>query len=190
MDYQIQPMIESEIPIWWSLAQESEHIVKELIPDVRTFYEGFDTYMQAKIRQHEAFMAWKPGAGYTGIVAFSRRHNRITFLGVFDGYAYLEAGSPLLEFALQQLDRNKEITSTVIKGNHPRLAEERQLYEWYDFRAGEDTIEAGVPAVVMKRCCRLRKNEGFRDTVILVLRKAGCQHPRILTPACFESLAP
>jgi hypothetical protein len=153
MEYQIQRITEDEIPIWWSLAQESEPFVKELIPDVHTFFEGFDTYMQAKIRQHEAFMALKPGAGCTGIVAFSRRYNRITFLGVFDGYAYLEAGSPLLEFALQQLDGNKEITSTILKGSHHRFVEERQLYERYGFRAGEETIEAGVPAVVMKRCC-------------------------------------
>ncbi len=149
--YQIQSINEKDIPIWLALARESETIVKELIPDVNIFYEGFDAYMLAKIQQREAFMALRPDTGCVGIVAFSRRHNRITYLGVSEGYSYLEVGSHLLEFALQQLDVSKEITSTVLKGSHPRLSEERQLYECYSFHAGEDTIEAGVLAMVMKR---------------------------------------
>jgi hypothetical protein len=151
MGFTIRAVTEEDIPIWLKLAQESETIVKELIPEVSVFYEGFDAYMQAKIRQQEAFMAWEPDAGCVGIVAFSRRHNGITFLGVFERHTYQYAGDPLLAFALSRLDGSQEITSTVLKGSHPRLAEEMQLYERCGFWAGEDTIEAGAPAVVMKK---------------------------------------
>ena len=158
MDKSIRAVTENDIAIWFALAKESEAIIKDLIQDTSVFYEGFDTYMQAKIRQQEAFMAWEPGAGCMGIIAFSRRHNRITFLGVFEGNTYREAGAPLMEFALRQLDGSKEITSTVLKGSHPRLVEERQFYEHYGFQASGDTMEAGVPAIVMKRLPLLSEN--------------------------------
>jgi len=138
---------------WLELAHESDELIGKLIPDISTFYDGFDDYMKAKIRQNEAFMAVDRLSGRClGIVAFSKSHNRITFLGVSKNNDFHIIGSKLLEVALNQLNNTKEISVTVLKSDFEPITKERTLYERFSFTEYDNTIlEAGVPACLMKR---------------------------------------
>jgi predicted GNAT family N-acyltransferase len=138
---------------WLALAHESDEIIGKLIPDIATFYEGFDDYMDAKIRQNEAFMAEdRISKRCQGIVGFSKKNNRITYLGVSNNNAFQKIGSKLMAVALNQLDNSREISVNVLKSDADPIKKERNLYESLGFTEYDNTIfEAGVPACMMKR---------------------------------------
>ncbi|HEY31663.1 MAG TPA: GNAT family N-acetyltransferase [Dehalococcoidia bacterium] len=149
---------------WLNLAHESDEIVSRLIPDIATFYDGFDDYMKAKIRQNEAFMAVdRMSERCLGIVAFSKSHNRVTFLGVSTNSDFYIIGSKLMEVALNQLDNTKEISVTVLKSDSEPIKQERVLYESLGFTEHDGSVlEAGVPACLMKRPpVRINKTGSF-----------------------------
>jgi ribosomal protein S18 acetylase RimI-like enzyme len=138
---------------WLALAHESDEIVSRLIPDIAIFFGGFDDYMRAKIGQNEAFMAEdRMSKRCLGIVAFSQKHNRITFLGVAKNRDFKKIGSKLMAVALNQLDNSREISVNVLKSDSEPIKQERLLYESLGFTEYDNTIfEAGVPACLMKR---------------------------------------
>ncbi|ADL50805.1 hypothetical protein [Clostridium cellulovorans] len=85
-----------------------------------------------------------------GIVAFSRTYNRITFLGVFEEFDFLNVGAKLIDFALKQLDCSKHITANVLRGNIEPLQKEKHLYETFGFIEYDNSIfEARVPACML-----------------------------------------
>jgi len=141
------------MPAWLALAYESDDIVGELIPDIDKFYEGFDDYMTSKIQQHEAFMAADRISGKcVGIVAFSKKNSRITYLGVTRDADFQRVGEKLMEIALNQLDNSKEITANILKSSEASLKQERALYERFSFVESVGTIEENsIPALQMKR---------------------------------------
>jgi GNAT superfamily N-acetyltransferase len=138
--------------IWLGLAHETDKNVRDIITDIGIFYEGFDKYMEAKIIQNEAYMAVdKISTQCIGIVAFSKKYNRITFLGVSEKYDFDKIGFKLIEYTLPKLDNTKDISTNVFKGNHERLLQVKHLYEKFGFVEYDNTIfEAGVPACMMK----------------------------------------
>ncbi|WBW96315.1 GNAT family N-acetyltransferase [Oceanirhabdus sp. W0125-5] len=142
-----------DIQKWVELSHEADEIVKELVPDTSVFWETFDDYMESKIRKHEAFMAKDRMSGNClGIVAFSRKYNRITFFGVSMSADFEKVGEKLLEVALKQLDRTKEITANVLKLENLYFQQERKIYEKFGFiKQDGEVLEEGVPAFVMKR---------------------------------------
>ena len=91
-----------------------------MVPDLTHWYEGnefdmaFADYMKAKIEQREAFMAFNKQTNNLGIVALSRKHNRITFFGISHKQDYYLVGEILMSYALNQLNSNLEITINVI----------------------------------------------------------------------------
>jgi len=149
----IRAMTTDDIPAWLVLAYESDEVVGELIPDIDTFYEGFDDYMASKIKQHEAFMAADRISGKClGIVAFSKKNSRITYLGVTKDADFPSVGGKLMEIALNQLDNTKEITADILKSNEESIKQERALYERFSFVEADGEIkENGLPALQMKR---------------------------------------
>lgn len=149
----IRPVTMDDWQIWINLAHEGDKIVKDLISDISIFYEGFDKYMEVKIKQNEAYMATDESTGKCmGIVAFSIRYNRITFFAVSEVFDLEKAGSKLIEFALNKLDCTKEISVNILKGNHEALLKEKELFQRFKFIEYDDSIyEAGVPACMMKR---------------------------------------
>jgi len=138
---------------WIDLAHESDVLIITLIPDITAFYEGFDEYMLRKIGKHEAFIAVNRLSSHClGIIAYSKNHNRISFLGVTGKADFWLVGSKLMQVALDQLDNMQEISVNVLKSNAEILKHERELYELFGFSAtGDAAIEAGIPAFVMKR---------------------------------------
>jgi hypothetical protein len=142
-----------DIQAWLDLAHEGDRIIGELIPDISVFYKGFDEYMQARIKKNEAFMVVDTGSGQcAGIAAFSRKSNRISFLGVSGEADFPAVGSKLLETVLGRLDTGKEITVNVIKSDDKFIKQERQLYTDYGFVEDEaEVFESGVPVCLMKK---------------------------------------
>lgn len=149
----IRAVTKNDIQTWLALAHESDEIVDKLIPDIAIFYEGFDDYMTAKIRQNEAFMAEDRMLKHClGIVGFSQKNNRITFLQVAKDSDFKKIGSKLIEIALNQLDKTKEISVNVLKSDAEPIKQEHKLYISLGFIEYDNTIfEAGVPACLMKR---------------------------------------
>lgn len=146
-------MTKDDIPVWLALAHEGDDIIREFIPDISVFYKDFDRYMVDKIKNNEAFMVVdSTSESCVGIAAFSRKNNRITFLGVNREADFSEVGDKLLETVLSKLDTNREITANVIKSDDKLIKRESELYLKYGFIESEaEVIEAGVPARVMKR---------------------------------------
>ena len=149
----IRALTKNDRQAWLTLAHESDEIVGGLIPDIATFYEGFDDYMKSKIKQHEAFMAMdRMSEKCLGIVAFSKKHNRITFLAVTKDAEFQRVGGKLMEVALNQLGNTKEITVNVLMSDAELIKQERALYERFSFVESDNTIvENGIPACQMKR---------------------------------------
>ena len=142
-----------DIPAWLALAHEGDHIIGELIPDISVFYKGFGEYMTAKMKKNEAFMVVDGNPERcVGIAAFSRKNNRISFLGVTGEADFQTIGEKLLGTLLGKMDITREITVNVIKSDNEVIKLERQLYTEYGFIEEEvEVIEAGVPACLMKK---------------------------------------
>jgi hypothetical protein len=153
-------MTRDDLEIWSTFAHEtSDNIIKELIPDMKVFYEGFDIYMESKIKKQEAYMAIDIfSKNCVGIIAFSQRHNRITFLGILDRVDYEVVGCKLMDKAFEMLDCTKEISTNVLLGDCEPLRQEKRLFEKYGFvETDNSTIEASVPACLMK-CYPTKQN--------------------------------
>lgn len=150
----IRALTMGDLQTWLNFAHDiSDKIVEKLVPDISIFFEGFDTYMEIKIKQNEAYMAVDEfSERCMGVIAFSKKHNRITFFGVSELSDFEVLGSKLIELALEQLDCSRDITANVLKGDFEQLFKEKKLYEKYRFIEYDSTIfEAGVPAYIMKR---------------------------------------
>ena len=144
----IRALTKDDIPAWLALAHESDDIVARMVPDITVFYDGFNEYMERKIKQHEAFMAVDRMSGKClGAVAYSKKHNRISFFGVNKDADFQNTGGQILEVAMNQLEWGKEITANVIKSDAPIVKQERALYKKFGFKEhGKTIVEAGVPA--------------------------------------------
>jgi predicted GNAT family N-acyltransferase len=149
----IKALTQDDIPVWLRLASEGNEAVSKLIPDISVFYDGFDEYMNSKIKHHEAFMAVDIELNRSlGIVAFSQKHNRISFIGISKDADFQEVGGKLMEVALDNLDKSKEITANVLDSGTGIFLKERSLYESFGFeKTPNKVIENGIKAVEMKR---------------------------------------
>lgn len=80
-----------------------------------------------------------------GVMLFSRGHNMICCLAVSPKHRRCGIASALLEKALAELDKSREITvSTFREGDEKGLAP-RALYKKFGFEEGELTIEFDYP---------------------------------------------
>jgi hypothetical protein len=142
-----------DIPAWLALAHEVDHVIGGLIPDISVFYKGFDDYMKTKIKKNEALVVVDSNSEKCmGMAAYSRKNNRITFLGVCGEADFREVGGKLLETVLSKLDSSREITASLIKSDDDIIRKERRLYEENGFIEDEaEVVESGVPACLMKR---------------------------------------
>ncbi|MEE8414009.1 MAG: GNAT family N-acetyltransferase [Dehalococcoidales bacterium] len=124
-----------------------------LISDISIFYEGFNDYMTAKITQDEAFMAQDRMSGHClGIVAFSKRNNRVSYFGVSNNTDFELVGLKLLEVALNHLDATREVSANVLKSDLASVKQERNIYKRYGFIERDNNVmEAGVPACLMTK---------------------------------------
>ena len=80
-----------------------------------------------------------------GVLLFSRYHNMICCLAVDPDFRRKGIASMLLEKALQELDRNRDITVSTFREDDEKGRAPRALYKKFGFKEGEPTVEFGYP---------------------------------------------
>ncbi len=81
-----------------------------------------------------------------GVLLFSRGHNMICCLGVLPEYRRCKAATMLLEKALSELDKSKEITVTTFRKDDEKGIAPRALYRKFGFVEDECIEEFGYPS--------------------------------------------
>jgi hypothetical protein len=148
----------SDIPSWIFLSKEYDKYVKEIVPDLTEWYEGngttsfsFDEYMRRKIDKNEAFMAINENDNCCGIIAISKTNNNITFFAISHKYDFITTGKLLFDYALSQLDANKNIKINEIKSDSEQMQKQYKLLSEYGFTYSHDDLENGVPVICMTK---------------------------------------
>ena len=80
-----------------------------------------------------------------GVLLFSRYHNMICCLAVDPDFRRQGIASMLIEKALQELDRNRDITVSTFREYDEKGRAPRALYKKFGFKEGELTVEFGYP---------------------------------------------
>ena len=80
-----------------------------------------------------------------GVLLFSRYHNMICCLAVDPDFRRQGIASMVLEKALQELDRNSDITVSTFREDDEKGRAPRALYKKFGFKEGELTVEFGYP---------------------------------------------
>ena len=125
----------------------------ELVQQVRWNFPGLET--EATLEEHRKTVLRFMGENRTlciknegkviGVLLFSKKHNMICCLAVAPEYRKNGIASALLERALSELDRSKDITVTTFRENDEKGAAPRGLYKKFGFSEGELTIENDYP---------------------------------------------
>lgn len=128
----------------------------ELVGEVRQDFPGLET--EEALQEHERtvleFMSQsralcvKDGEKVIGVLLFSRKHNMICCLAVRPDYRGRGIASQLMERALEELDRNRDIAVSTFREGDERGAAPRALYRKFGFAEGELTEEFGYPCQV------------------------------------------
>lgn len=84
-----------------------------------------------------------------GVLLFSRYHNMICCLTVDPDFRRKGIASMLLEKALQELDRNRDITVSTFREDDEKGRAPRAFYKKLGFKEGELTVEFGYPNQVL-----------------------------------------
>ena len=133
----------------------SEDIEKwmDLITEVRWTFPGLET--QEKLNEHKTtvlkFMnkrqavCVKKESEIVGVILFSRKHNMICCLAVAPQYRRRGVATMLMDEALANLDRTKEITVSTFRGDDEKGIAPRTLYEKFGFVADELIEEFDYP---------------------------------------------
>lgn len=155
----LRELTTEDIPAWLELAHDKDAIVNKLVDDPLDFWEGFLGWAVRKIQRHEAFIAADRITNMClGVIAFSVKHNRITFIGVDRDADFDDIGGRLLQTALNQMDWQKEIVANLLNSEDPIIKRERALYAKNGFKIHMRTVlEAGVHAQQMIKAARGKK---------------------------------
>lgn len=133
----------------------SEDIEKwmDLITEVRWTFPGLET--QEKLNEHKTtvlkFMnkrqavCVKKESEIVGVILFSRKHNMICCLAVAPQYRRRGVATMLMDEALANLDRTKEITVSTFRADDEKGIAPRTLYEKFGFVADELIEEFDYP---------------------------------------------
>ena len=83
-----------------------------------------------------------------GVLLFSKKHNMICCLAVAPEHRRKGVASVLLDKALSELDRSRDITVTTFREDDEKGKAPRALYKKYGFEEGEFVTEFGYPSQV------------------------------------------
>ncbi len=138
--------------LFYGVPEDIENWMK-LVNQIRWNFPGLET--QESLDDHKAtvlrFMGKrqaicvKIGSEIAGVMLFSRGQNRICCLGVSPDYRRCGIASMLMNEALRNLDRSKDITVSTFRADDEKGLAPRALYEKYGFVGGELTEEMGYP---------------------------------------------
>lgn len=124
-----------------------------LVTRVRWNFHGLET--QEKLNEHQAtvlkFMGKRQAIcvknenEIAGVMLFSRGHNMICYLAVAPEYRRRGIASMLMDEALSNLDRTKELSVSTFRADDEKGPAPRALYEKYDFIEDELTEAMDYP---------------------------------------------
>ena len=80
-----------------------------------------------------------------GVLLLSNKHNMVCCLAVAPEFRRKGIASALLEKALSELDRSKDITVTTFRDNDEKGIAPRALYKRFGFTKGKLTVEFDYP---------------------------------------------
>ena len=125
----------------------------ELVRAVSWNFPGLET--QAALKDHrktvlrfmgeKRALCVKDSDKVIGVLLLSRKHNMICCLAVDPAYRRKGIASALLEKALSELDRSKDITVTTFRENDEKGVAPRGLYKRFGFTEGKLLVEFGYP---------------------------------------------
>lgn len=125
----------------------------ELVQQVRWNFPGLET--QAALDDHrqtvlrfigeKRALCVKDGEKVIGVLLLSAKHNMICCLAVDPERRRKGIASALMERALLELDRSRDITVTTFRENDERGTAPRALYKRFGFAAGRLLVEFGYP---------------------------------------------
>ena len=125
----------------------------ELVKAVRWNFPGLET--QAALEDHrqtvlrfmgeQRALCVKDKDKIIGVLLLSQKHNMICCLAVVPEHRRRGIASALLEKALLDLDRSKDITVTTFRENDDKGVAPRGLYKRFGFTEGKLLVEFGYP---------------------------------------------
>lgn len=133
---------ESDIEAWMRLVQG----IRWNFPGLET-PEAISDHQRTVLRfmvKQQALCVKEEGE-IIGVVLFSRGHNMICCLGVSPRHRRRGAASLLLETALGQLDRSRDITVSTFRAEDEKGPAPRALYRKFGFEEGALIEEFGYP---------------------------------------------
>lgn len=124
-------------------------LVEEISPD----YPGLETKKELDEHRETVLrfmgetraLCMKDGEEIAGVLLFSRKHNMICCLGVSPGYRRRGIAAKLVEKAINELDRSRDIIVTTFREDDEKGTAPRALYERFGFTAGKYIEEFGYP---------------------------------------------
>jgi GNAT superfamily N-acetyltransferase len=127
-----------EIMKWQTVAKDVAEIFGNLnMPNDPEFIE----YAKRKISQREAYIAIDEfDKEFYGFIGFSKHFNRITWFGVLKEHRNKGIGSKLLEKAIDELDKTKDITVETYRENYEPGKPARYTYEKHGFKETENDL--------------------------------------------------
>lgn len=125
----------------------------KLVTEISWNFPGLET--KEKIEEHrdivlrfmskEQALCVKDDTKIIGVLLFSRGHNMICCLGISPQYRRGGVASKLLEKALENLDRTKNITVSTFREEDEKGTAPRALYKKFGFLEDELIEEFGYP---------------------------------------------
>ena len=125
----------------------------KLVADISWNFPGLET--REKIEEHretvlrfigkEQALCVKEDAKVIGVLLFSRGHNMICCLGVSPEYRRCGIATMLLEKALENLDRTRNITVSTFREEDEKGTAPRAFYKKFGFVEEELIEEFGYP---------------------------------------------
>lgn len=125
----------------------------ELVQRVRWNFPGLETesaledHRQTVLRfmEENRALCVKDHDNAIGVLLFSRKHNMICCLAVAPEYRRKGIASALLEKALSELDRSRDIKVTTFREKDEKGIAPRALYKHFGFTEGRLTTEFDYP---------------------------------------------
>ena len=125
----------------------------ELVQSVSWNFPGLETEVAIEDHQQTVLrfmgenraLCVKDAEKVVGVLLFSKKHNMICCLAVTPEYRRNGIASALLEKALAELDRSKDITVTTFRDNDKKGIAPRALYKQFGFVEEKLLIENDYP---------------------------------------------
>jgi len=132
----------SDIAQWMELVRR----VRSNFPGLET-EEALDDHRNTVLRfmGKKQALCVKENEEIMGVLLFSRGHNMICCLAVAPEFRRRGAATVMMDEALTQLERGRDITVSTFRDGDPLGTAPRALYRKYGFVEGQLTIEFGYP---------------------------------------------